>query len=154
MCPLTCARPSRSAPNKDVVAPSFLQGAGLELLESGDFGRIEVKNRSRRNRRDIARTVFNQGRKPVPLDIQTVSWYLLAARSSFTHYLGLYLTQNLVLYTNGTTVVTYRRCRVCHELYCEILTRFGSILQFRTNSGFYCVMHPVFSGILVFPTFP
>lgn len=52
------------------------QKEGLELLASGDFGRVGVKNRTRRNRRNIARTVLNQGKNPVPLsnreDILTV----------------------------------------------------------------------------------
>ncbi|KAF8910028.1 WD40-repeat-containing domain protein [Gymnopilus junonius] len=65
------------------------QKEGLELLASGDFGRVGVKNRTRRNRRNIARTVLNQGKKSVSL----------SSRED--------VLTNLVPNTNGTTVATY-----------------------------------------------
>ncbi|KAH9486363.1 LEC14B-like protein [Psilocybe cubensis] len=40
---------------------------GLELLASGDFGRVGVKSRGRRNRANIARTILGRGSHPIPL---------------------------------------------------------------------------------------
>lgn len=40
---------------------------GLELLASGDFGRVGVKSRSRRNRGNITRTILDRGSRPIPL---------------------------------------------------------------------------------------
>lgn len=43
------------------------QKAGLELLETGDFGRVGVKARSRRNSHNISKTVLHKFYRPLPL---------------------------------------------------------------------------------------
>jgi len=43
------------------------QKAGLELLASGDFGRVGVKARSRRNSSNILKTVSHKFYRPLPL---------------------------------------------------------------------------------------
>lgn len=52
------------------------QKAGLELLANGDFGRVGVKARSRRNSHNILKTVSHKFYRPLPLtsreDLQSV----------------------------------------------------------------------------------
>jgi len=52
------------------------QKAGLEILANGDFGRVGVKARSRRNSRNISKTVLHKFYRPLPLtsreDLQSV----------------------------------------------------------------------------------
>jgi len=54
------------------------QKAGVELLASGEFGRVGVKSRDRRQRFNVARTVLNQGNHPVPSlnreELSSVRW--------------------------------------------------------------------------------
>ncbi|KAJ3509695.1 hypothetical protein NLJ89_g5084 [Agrocybe chaxingu] len=65
------------------------QQAGLELLASGEFGQIGVKNRSRRKAVNLARTVLNRGYLRIPCPNREE------------------LCSNLVPNTNGVTVATY-----------------------------------------------
>ncbi|KDR85616.1 hypothetical protein GALMADRAFT_234583 [Galerina marginata CBS 339.88] len=65
------------------------QKEGLELLASGDFGRVGVKSRSRRSRPNIARTLLNPGNRPIP------------------HINREDILNTLVPNSNGTTVATY-----------------------------------------------
>ncbi|PPQ77004.1 hypothetical protein CVT25_014821 [Psilocybe cyanescens] len=62
---------------------------GLELLASGDFGRVGVKSRGRRNRINIARTILDKGSRPIPFSNRED------------------ILNKLVPNTNGTTVATY-----------------------------------------------
>ncbi|KAF9556421.1 WD40 repeat-like protein [Agrocybe pediades] len=62
---------------------------GVELLASGEFGRVGVKSRVRRKRFNVARTILSQGNHPVPsLNREELS-------------------SKMVPNTNGTTVATY-----------------------------------------------
>jgi WD repeat-containing protein 23 len=40
---------------------------GLELIASGDFGRIGVKDRAQRKNPNIVKTILNQRFRPIPL---------------------------------------------------------------------------------------
>jgi WD repeat-containing protein 23 len=69
------------------------QKAGLELLASGDFGRVGVKARSRRNSHNILKPVLNKFYHPLPLtsreDLQSVRDINLYVSYSSTLYLWL-----------------------------------------------------------------
>ncbi|KAF8203916.1 WD40-repeat-containing domain protein [Pholiota molesta] len=65
------------------------QQAGLDLLASGEFGRVGVKHRTRRNNLNISRSVLNQFYQPIPIPSREDT------------------QSNLVPNTNGTTVATY-----------------------------------------------
>ncbi|CAA7264768.1 unnamed protein product [Cyclocybe aegerita] len=65
------------------------QQAGLELLTSGEFGQVGIKNRSRRRATNLARTVLDRGYRPIPSPNREE------------------LCSNLVPNTNGVTVATY-----------------------------------------------
>jgi WD repeat-containing protein 23 len=69
------------------------QKAGLELLVSGDFGRVGVKACNRRNPRNIPKSVLNKYYSPLPLtsreDLQSVR--RLESFMSISHQLFLFL---------------------------------------------------------------
>ncbi|KAF9531828.1 WD40-repeat-containing domain protein [Crepidotus variabilis] len=65
------------------------QAAGLELLASGDFGRVGVKQRTQRSQINVVRAALNQRPRAIPLSDPED------------------LHSNLVPNTNGTTVATY-----------------------------------------------
>jgi WD repeat-containing protein 23 len=64
------------------------QQAGLDLLASGEFGRVGVKHRTRRNNLNISRSVLNQFYQPIPIpsreDTQSVCSYHLEDYRSIT----------------------------------------------------------------------
>lgn len=85
------------------------QKAGLDLLASGEFGSVDIKNRARRDRpsRTISRRILNQFTHPVPVHsreaVQAVGIAL------FLIYVSPHPTlfQHLVPNTNGVTVASY-----------------------------------------------
>ena len=68
------------------------QKAGLDLLASGEFGRVDVKNRARRDRpsRNISRNILNQFAHPVPVcnreAVQTVGVVPFQMQTVFSYY--------------------------------------------------------------------
>jgi WD repeat-containing protein 23 len=87
------------------------QKAGLDLLGSGEFGRVDVKNRARRDppSRNVSRRVLNGFAHPVPVHnreaVQAVGAVLFQTRTISSYQFFYY--QNLVPNTNGVTVASY-----------------------------------------------
>lgn len=65
------------------------QQAGLDLLASGEFGRVGIKHRTRRNNMNISRSVLNQFYQHIPMpsreDTQSVCFYYFQDYHSTTY---------------------------------------------------------------------
>ena len=84
------------------------QNEGVELLLSGDFGRVGLKANAERKNLNITRSLLSRPYRPMPASYQEqYSNVNLLSFASFTSRLLIVRVQNLVPNTNGTSVATY-----------------------------------------------
>lgn len=83
------------------------QKAGVELLRSGDFGRVADKLRSRRSDINVAKLVYKRSLRPelVSYKEDYASVRISDIMSSLCQY--SYFVKNLIPNSNGTTVASY-----------------------------------------------
>ena len=82
------------------------QQEGKELLYSGDFGRVGVKIRSQANNGNLAKSVLNRAARPIP-NLNKEDLLSVCFNFAYQAHELIYVHQNLVPNTNGTTVATY-----------------------------------------------
>jgi DDB1- and CUL4-associated factor 11 len=88
----------------DITEP---QKAGMELLTSGDFGRVAAKLRSRRSDVNVAKLIYKRSMRPKPVSYKEdyASVRISDANPSRSQY--LHLVQDLIPNSDGTAVASY-----------------------------------------------
>jgi len=84
------------------------QNKAVELLLSGDFGRVGLKINAERKNLNITRSLLSRPHCPMPALYQEQYFNVnLLSSASFTNHLLLGHVEKLVPNTNGTSVATY-----------------------------------------------
>ena len=84
------------------------QNEGVELLPSGEFGRVGLKINAERKNLNITKSLLSRPHRPMPASYQEQYFKVnLLSFASFISRLLLEHVENLVPNTNGTSVATY-----------------------------------------------
>ena len=118
------------------------QNEGVELLLSGDFGRVGLKINAERKNLNITRSLLSRPHHPMPSSYQDqYSNVNLLSFVSFTSRLLTVRVQNLVPNTNGTSVATYESNVHTAQFSTGKNYKFISLFPFTVTIRFVVLLH-------------